>query len=116
MAVVSVAVSSLLAALICYSALLKLTHRPTVVESYRRAGVAEHWLNGLAVLLLAGTAGLVIGIWWAPAGIVASGGLIAYFAIAVAFHVRASDTAHMVTPVVLMVLAVAALALHLAVP
>jgi hypothetical protein len=63
---------------------LKLAHRPKVVEDYRRAGV------------------------------VSASGLIAYFALALAFHVRAKDTANAVTPVVLMVLAVAALGLRLA--
>jgi hypothetical protein len=62
---------------------LKLTHRPKVVEDYRRAGV------------------------------VSASGLIAYFALALAFHVRAKDTANAVTPVVLMVLAAAALGLRL---
>ena len=114
MVTASIVVSSLLAALISYSAVLKLTHRPKVVEDYRRAGVPERWLNWLAALLLASAAALVVGIWWALPGIVSAGGLIAYFALAVAFHVRAKDTANAVTPVVLMVLAVAALGLRLA--
>jgi hypothetical protein len=110
----SIVVSSLLAALITYSAVLKLTHRPKVVEDYRRAGVPERWLNWLAALLLTAAAGLVVGHWWALAGIVSASGLIAYFALAVAFHVRAKDTANAVTPVVLLVLAAAALGLRLA--
>ena len=93
--------------------MLKLTHRPKVVESYRRAGVSEHWLNGLAALLLAAAGALVTGFWCAPAGIAASVGLIAYFASAVAFHVRAKDTANAATPVVLVGLAVAAFVLQL---
>jgi DoxX-like family len=115
MVLASVLAASLLAALISYSAALKLTHRPNVVEGYRRAGVPEAWLNWLAALLLAAAAGLVVGHWWGPAGIVAAGGLVAYFALAVAFHVRAKDAAHAVTPVVLMLLAIAALALRVAV-
>jgi DoxX-like family len=88
MVIASVVVASLLAALITYSAALKLTHRPKVVEDYHRAGVPEGWLNWLAALLLAAAAGLVVGHWWAPAGIAAAGGLVAYFALAVAFHIR----------------------------
>lgn len=114
MVTASVIVSSLLAALISYSAVLKLSHRPKVVEDYHRAGVPEHWLNGLAVLLLAAAAALVLGHWWALAGIVAAGGLIAYFTLAVGFHVRAKDAANAVMPIVLIVLAVAALGLRLA--
>jgi hypothetical protein len=113
MVVASIIVSSLLAAAIGYSALLKLTHRPEVVDSYRRAGVPEHWLNGLAAVLLAAATALVAGIWWAPVGIAASAGLIAYFAIAVAFHVRAKVTKNAATPVALTVLAMSAFGLLL---
>jgi len=110
----SIVVSSLLAALISYSAVLKLTHRPKVVEDYRRAGVPERWLNWLAALLLGSAAALVAGHWWAPAGIASASGLIAYFALAVAFHVRAKDIANAATPAVLMILAAASLGLCLA--
>jgi hypothetical protein len=113
MVVASVVVSVLLAALVGYAAARKLTHRPEVVESYRRAGVREAWLNGLAVLLLAAAAGLVVGVWWPIIGIAAAAGLTGYFAIAVGFHLRAKDTAQMPTPVVLTVLAAAAVVLRL---
>ena len=115
MGVASIVISSLLAALITYSAVLKLTHRPKVVDDYRRAGVPERWLNWLAALLLTAAAGLVIGHWWTLAGIAAAAGLVAYFAIAVGFHVRANDTKNAVTPAVLMLLAIAALGLPLTV-
>jgi hypothetical protein len=114
MGVASIVVSSLLAALISYSAALKLTHRPKVVDDYRRAGVPERWLNWLAALLFMAAAGLVVGLWWTFAGIAAAAGLVAYFAIAVGFHVRADDTRNAVTPFVLMLLAIAALGLPLA--
>jgi hypothetical protein len=113
MLITSMVVSSLLAAAISYSAILKLTHRPSVVEDYRRAGVPERWLNGLAALLLTAAAGLVVGVWWPIAGIATAAGLIAYFAMATGFHVRAGDTKNAMTPVVLMS-AVAALGLRLA--
>jgi hypothetical protein len=112
----SIIVSSLLAVLIGYSAVLKLTHRPGIVEDYRRAGVPESWLNRLAALLLTAAAGLVVGMWWPVAGIAAAAGLVAYFGLAVAFHVRSKDTKNAVTPVVLMLLAVAALGLRLVAP
>jgi hypothetical protein len=114
MFVASVAVSVLLALSIGYSAARKLTHRPEVVESYRAAGVPEAWLNGLAVLLLAAAAALVVGVWWPIAGIVAAAGLIGYFGVAVGFHLRAKDTAHVATPGVLAVLACVAVALRVA--
>jgi hypothetical protein len=114
MSIASIVVSSLLAALISYSAVLKLTHRPKVVEDYRRAGVPERWLNGLAALLLMAAVGLVVGNWWRIAGVAAAAGLVVYFALAIGFHVRAKDMANAVMPIVLMVLAVAALVLRLA--
>lgn len=106
--------SILLAALITFSAALKLTHRPKIVESYRKAGVPESWLNPLAAVLLLAAAGLMVGLWWPIAGIAAAAGLAVYFALAVGFHIRANDTAHMVTPAVLAVVAAASLVLHLA--
>jgi DoxX-like family len=114
MDIAAVVVSAVLATLIAFSAAMKLTHRPAVVESYREAGVPESWLNGLAALLLLAAAGLVVGIWWPIAGIAASIGLVAYFVLAVGFHVRANDTAHVVTPAVLVVLAAAAVVLGVA--
>jgi DoxX-like family len=114
MDVALVVVSILLAVLIAFSAALKLTHRPKVVESYRTAGVPETWLNWLAALLLAAAGGLVVGIWWPIAGIAAAGGLVVYFVLAVGFHIHANDTAHVVTPAVLAGVAASVVALHIA--
>ena len=112
MDVALIVVSSLLAVLIACSAAVKLTHRPKVVESYRTAGVPETWLNGLAALLLVAATGLIVGIWWHVAGLAAAAGLVVYFAVAVAFHIRSKDTAHMITPAVLAGVAAAVLALQ----
>ena len=107
-------VSVLLAALLAFSAIRKLGHREQVVQTYLRVGVPEDKLNYLAVVLLAGAAGLVVGLWSAPIGIAAAIGLICYFVIAAAFHVRADDTRNLPTPLVLAAMAAAALALRLA--
>lgn len=113
MDVALIVVSSLLAAVVTFSAAAKLTHRPAVVESYRAAGVPESWLNGLAALLIAGALGLIAGIFWPMAGLAAAGGLVIYFVLAVGFHIRANDTRHAVTPAVLAGVAVAAVALQI---
>jgi DoxX-like family len=110
----TIAVSILLAAAIAYAAVRKLSHRPDVVQSYARVGVPEDKLDALAFILLAGAVGLVAGLVWAPIGIAAAVGLIAYFALAVAAHVRARDVENLPTPVVIELLAVAALVLRLA--
>ena len=107
-------VSVLLASLIAFSAIRKLSHRPAVVETYVRAGVPEGWLDRLAIVLLAGAAGLLAGLAWAPIGIAAAAALTVYFLVAIAFHVRAGDAEHLPTPLVIALLAAAALALQLA--
>ena len=79
-----------------------------------QGGVPESWLNRLAGLLLLAAAGLVVGLWWPIAGIAAAIGLVVYFVVAVGFHVRANDTAHVATPGVLASVAVAIVAMHFA--
>ncbi|MFV1363119.1 DoxX family protein [Mycolicibacterium elephantis] len=113
MFLVAVAISSVIALMICYSATLKLTHRPQVVESYARAGVPVRWLNALAAVLFVAAAALIAGIWWPLLGTVAAVGLIGYFLMAVGFHLRAKDLANVAMPVVLMVLSASAATLHL---
>ena len=107
-------VSVLLAALLAFAAVRKLGHRPEVVAGYARVGVPEDRLDQLAYILLAGAAGLLAGLAWAPLGVVAAAGVVAYFVLAVAAHLRADDTAHLLTPVVILALGVAALVLRLA--
>lgn len=105
--------SVLLAALLSVAAIRKLTHTEEVVRSYRRAGVPEDKLSYLAVVLLAGAAGLIVGLFWTPIGVAAAAGLIAYFLIAIGFHVRANDLRRAGTPLAFAVLAAAALVLRL---
>jgi hypothetical protein len=104
-------VSLLLAALLVFAAVRKLSHRPEVVATYTRVGVPEDRLDQLAWILLAGAAGLIAGLFWQPVGIVAGIGLVAYFLLAIGAHVRAGDARNLPAPVVMEVLAVASLAL-----
>ena len=107
-------VSVVLAALLAFSAVRKLGHRPEVVATYTRVGVPEDRLDRLALILLAGAAGLVAGLAWAPLGVAAAAGVVAYFVLAVAAHLRADDAAHLRTPALILALGVAALLLRLA--
>lgn len=107
-------VSATLAVLLVASACLKLSHRPRIVQSYARVGVPEHKLDLLAFVLLAGAAGLAVGLIWKPLGVAAAGALSCYFLVAIAFHVRARDLRHLAMPVLLELMALAALALHAA--
>jgi hypothetical protein len=102
-------ISSLLAALLAFSAIRKLSHRPEVVATYTRVGVPEGKLNALAFVLLAGAVGLVVGLFWGPLGVAAAAGLVVYFLLAIGAHVRADDAVHLPTPVVIELMAVAAL-------
>ncbi|MFI6483880.1 DoxX family protein [Nonomuraea sp. NPDC050663] len=107
-----VVVSLILAALLVYSAVRKLSHREEVVRTYARAGVAEPRLNLLAALLLAGAAGLVGGLAWAPLGLAAAIALACYFLAAVFFHVRAHDLRNLPTPLVYLALAIIVIVLN----
>ena len=110
----TVTVSGLLAATISFAAVRKLSHRPEVVAAYARVGVPEERLNDLAAILLAGAAGLILGLVWAPVGIAAAGGLVVYFVLAIAAHVRFGDTAPLPTPIAIELMAIAALVLRVA--
>jgi DoxX-like family len=114
MSAATIAVSSLLALALAYSAARKLSHRPEVVATYTRVGVPEDRLNHLAVVLLAAAVGLVVGLFWAPIGIAAAIGLIVYFVVAIAAHVRHHDTANASTPVAIELMAIAVLVLQFA--
>lgn len=110
----TIVISVLLAVLLVLSAFIKLTRRQPFVQGYLRVGVPEDKLRYLAMILLAGAAGLIIGLWWPPVGIAAAAGLLCYFAAAVTAHLRASDGQNTPTPVTFAVLAGAALVLRLA--
>jgi hypothetical protein len=113
MFVATVSTSVLLAALMAIAAVRKLGHREDVVATYTRVGVPEDRLDYLAVILLAGAAGLLVGLAWAPIGVVAAAGTVAYFLLAVAAHVRHDDRGNLPTPVAMELIALAALALRL---
>jgi len=102
-------ISLLLAALLVFAAIRKLSHRPEVVAAYRRAGVPEERLNLLAWILLAAAAGLVAGLAWAPIGLAAGAGLVVYFLVAIGSHIRAGDARNVPVPVAMELLAVASL-------
>lgn len=110
----TVIVSILLAALLAFAAIRKLSHRQEVVQTYIRAGVPEDKLDYLAMILLAGAAGVILGLFWAPIGVAAGVGVICYFLVAIASHIRAGDAGHLPTPLAIAVIAAAALTLRIA--
>jgi DoxX-like family len=114
MTIAAAAVSSLLAGLLVLSASIKLTRREPYVQGYLRVGVPEDKLNYLAAILLAGAAGLILGLVWDPIGIAAAAALVVYFLVAIASHIRADDARNLPNPVAMLLLAAASLALQLA--
>ncbi|MFC8799645.1 DoxX family protein [Promicromonospora sp. NPDC057138] len=114
MFIASVVVSALLALATAFSGFGKLTGNPQVVEPLTtKLGVPQRLIPVLGTLLVAGAAGTVVGIWWAPIGIAATGCFVLYFIGAVITHARAKDWAGMVPVVVLMLVSAAALVLRL---
>jgi DoxX-like family len=101
--------SAVLAAPLIVAAIRKLGHSDDVVRSYARVGVPEDKLDVLALTLLAGAAGLIAGLFWDPIGIAAALGLVLYFVLAVAAHIRFHDWQRLPTPLVILALAAAVL-------
>jgi hypothetical protein len=114
MFIAAAVLSVLVAVLIAYAAIRKLSHRPEVIESYTRVGVPESRLNLLAVTLLAGAGGLLLGLLWTPLGIAATVAVAIYFLVAIGFHLRAADLENAGTPAAIELLTLAALGLRLA--
>jgi DoxX-like family len=104
--------TAVLAAALAYSAVLKLSSRPAVIESYARVGVPARRLPLLAAVLLLGAAGLVAGWLWTPVGLAAAAALVVYFALALTVHATHRDLAHAMTPLAVLVLTVTASALY----
>lgn len=91
MFVVCAIVSSVLAFLTMGMGAAQLQGVPQAIQVMERVG-AKGLAKTSGRLLLAATAGLIVGLFWAPAGIAASAGLVAYFVIAAGFHVKRHDT------------------------
>lgn len=65
---------------------------PSIIAGMAQAGVPESWLVfPIGALKLAGAAGLLAGLVWAPVGIAAATGLVLFFVCALYTHVLARD-------------------------
>jgi hypothetical protein len=106
MSIALYAADGLLIALLLYSAALKLSGRPEVVEAYARVGVPVERLSVLAAVLIVGVVGLAVGLAWPVIGVAAAGAFIAYFVLALGAHARHGDLEHAAVPAVILVLAV----------
>ncbi len=114
MFVALVVVSALLVLATAVSGYHKVTGSPQLVEGLTtKLGVPEKLIPVLGILLLAGAAGTLAGIWWAPIGIAATGCFVLYFLGAIITHLRAKDWAGLPPTLGLMLFSAAALVLRL---
>ena len=115
MTIALIIVATLLGIAAAGSALQKLRRDATVVASMHGVGVGDRQITLLATLELLGAAGLVVGIWLAPLGVLAAIGLALYFLGAVIAHIRVKAPVRDAVPaLVLALLAVATVLLELA--
>ncbi|SDR85479.1 DoxX-like family protein [Paraoerskovia marina] len=106
MTIAAVVLSVLLGLASIASAAGKLSGKEQPTAPLRDVGVPERMFSVLALLLLAGGVGLLVGIWWTPIGIAAAAGLTLYFLGAVIAHLRVGDKK--IQPAVLLTLVAAA--------
>jgi len=110
--VVVVVISALLAAALLLSGGSKLARRPALMKGMAAVGVPDDRVWMLAVLEIAGAAGLVAGLFWWPIGVAAAIGVVLYFVGAIGAHLRKRDPGF-VPPSVILVVAITALVLRL---
>ncbi len=109
----TVVVTLLLAALFTFSSSIKLLGVPKSLAIRDHLGVSPIQWRVIGGLELAGVAGVLAGLLWAPLGIAAAIGLALLSIGAVAFHLRASDrVAEMVPAVIGIALGAATAVLH----
>ena len=109
-----VVATALLAAICLNSAAMKLRRNEQVLAVISgTVGVPQQTLPVLAALEIAGAAGILLGLWLEPLGVLAALGLVAYFVGAVGGHLRVKDTKNLVMPLPPLVLAIAVLVLRL---
>jgi DoxX-like family len=109
----TVVVTLLLAALFGFAASIKLLGVSQSLAIRDHLGVKAVQWRLIGVCELAGVAGVLVGLMWAPIGIAAAIGLALLSVGAIAFHVRASDSVTDTAPAVIgLALAAATAVLH----
>jgi hypothetical protein len=109
----TVVVTIMLAALFTFSASIKLLGVPQSLTIRDHLGVKPLQWRLIGTCELAGVAGALVGLIWAPIGIAAAIGLALLSVGAIAFHLRASDGAKDTAAAVMgLALAVATAVLH----
>lgn len=113
MRIAMIIVSSLLALAAFASASGKLRKSPPVIEGMTHVGVKESQVPLLALIEIAGGAGLLVGFAAVTLGRLAAAGLVLYFLVAVIAHLRIRDNVKVFAPAAfLLVLSVASFVLQ----
>jgi DoxX-like family len=99
--IAEVIVTALLAALFAFSSLIKLFGVRQSLAIRDHLGVEPVQWRLIGLLELAGVAGVLAGLVWAPIGVAAAIGLALLMLGAIVFHVRASDSAADTAPAVI---------------
>jgi len=114
MFIATLVLSALLAIAFIGAGVSKVMKVPAMVTAAETHGFTADGYRNIGLLEVAGAAGLLIGLWWAPLGIAAALGLTLLMAGAVIVHVRAKDkVAETVPAAVLTLLAAATLVLRI---
>ena len=117
MYVAYIVVAAVFTVMLTLSARMKLVRDPVAVAVIGDlVGVPLRFFPVLALLEIAGAAGLLAGIGVEPLGIAAGACLVAYFVVALGSHLRARDlqAEHVLPAVVMLAVSAAALALRAA--
>ncbi len=114
MFIVTAVLAALLAAGYVAAGLPKVLARPAMVDNARHLGFPLPAFRLIGLLELAGSAGLLVGLYWAPLGIAAASGLVLLISGGLIAHLRLRDSFAVAAPaVVFFVASVAVLALRL---
>jgi uncharacterized membrane protein YphA (DoxX/SURF4 family) len=109
-----VVLSILLAAVFIPFGVFKLVNPPKASEAAQHVGISLALSRTIGVLELAGAAGLLIGLIWAPLGAAAAIGLVVLLLGATAAHLRVHDPMRVASfPFFLALLSAATFILHL---
>jgi hypothetical protein len=99
--VAKIVVTALLAALFGFAGLIKVVGLRQSLAIRDHLGVDPTQWRLIGLLELAGVAGVLVGLTWAPIGIAAAIGLTLLTVGAIVFHVRASDSVADTAPAVI---------------
>lgn len=91
MLLTAIILSIVLAAAMLASGFMKLIRAPRIVAMMEPLGVPAARLPLLGALQVAGTVGLIVGLFFHPLAVAAAVGLVLYFAGAIVAHLRAHD-------------------------